>query len=354
VFAADGRLQLSNVRFAELWSLDPARLAGKPHIDDLLAATAASFVDPEGSRNVRDVLRRATSSDRREGSSARFSLTDGRMLEFAAVPLPDGNALFTYLDVTDSQRIETALRDRNEALEAADHLKSAFVANISYELRTPLTAISGFSEMLAGGYAGALNERQTEYVASILTSSERLQLLIDDILDHAITEAGQLALDIGSIELGSMARSVAAMAVEAAQIRGVTLDVAIDDAVGVIEGDERRLRQVLYNLVTNAVRFTPQNGRVELSATGNARSVTIRVADNGIGIPTAEQKIIFDRFRKGSNAGPQGVGLGLALVRQFVELHGGRVELSSSVGKGTTVTLRLPRRQAVARAAVAE
>lgn len=267
---------------------------------------------------------------------------------------PRGNALFTYLDVTDSQRIETALRDRNEALEAADRLKSAFVANISYELRTPLTAISGFGEMLAAGYAGELNPRQSEYVGSIVTSSDRLQLLIDDILDLAITEAGQLALDMGRVGIEPLARSVAAMAADAAQTRGLTLDVAIEESAGAVEGDERRLKQALFNLVGNAIRFTPAGGHVELSASGNARGVTIRVVDTGVGIPDAEQELVFDRFRKGSNAGPQGVGLGLALVRQFVELHGGMVELTSRIGGGTTMTVRLPRKQSVAHVAVAE
>lgn len=354
VFGPDGRLQLANKRFGELWTVDPATLASKPHIDELLSATDHMVVDPARSAQVRDIIRITTASDRREPRSGRLDLRDGRVLEFAAVPLPDGNALFIYLDVTDSQRIETALRDRNEALEAADRLKSAFVANISYELRTPLTAISGFGEMLAAGYAGELNERQAEYVGSIVTSSDRLQLLIDDILDLAITEAGQLALEMGAVEVDALARSVAAMAADAVQTRGLTLEVNIEDSAGAVEGDERRLKQAIYNLMANAIRFTPSGGRVELSASGNARSVLIRVSDTGVGIPEAEQEIVFDRFRKGSNAGPQGVGLGLALVRQFVDLHGGVVDLTSRVGGGTSVTVRLPRKQSVTHAAVAE
>ena len=354
VFGPDGRLQLSNKRFAELWALDPATLATKPHIDELQTATDHLVVDPARGGQVRDILRATTASDRREPRTGRVDLRDGRVLEFAAVPLPDGNALFTYLDVSDSQRAETALRDRNEALEAADRLKSAFVANISYELRTPLTAISGFGEMLAAGYAGELNPRQTEYVGSIVTSSDRLQLLIDDILDLAITEAGQLALEMGQVGIEGLARAVASMAADAAQTRGLTLEVAVDDSAGALEGDERRLKQAVYNVIANAIRFTPAGGHVELNATGTARGVVIRVIDNGVGIPEAEQEIVFDRFRKGSNAGPQGVGLGLSLVRQFVELHGGSVDLASRVGGGTTVTVRLPRKQPVALAAVVE
>ena len=272
---------------------------------------------------------------------------DGRQLDFSAVPLPDGNVLFTYLDVTDRQRIESALRDRNEALEAADRLKSAFVANISYELRTPLTAISGFGEMLAAGYAGPMNERQSEYVGSILTSAERLQLLINDILDLAITEAGELALDLTEVGVAPLVEAIAAMAGEAARPREVTLSVAITSGAGSLEGDERRLKQILYNLMANAIRFTPRGGRVALSAAPDGDAIVFIVADTGIGIPADEQALVFDRFRKGSNAGSLGVGLGLSLVQQFVDLHHGTVALASVVGQGTTVTVRLPRRQPV-------
>ena len=348
VFGADGKLQLSNRRFAELWSLDPVELAARPSIDDLLVQTSP-MVDTRGrdrGEEVREIIRVTTATDRREGRAMAVDLRDGRQLDFAAVPLPDGNVLFTYLDVTDRRRVEGALRERNEALEAADRLKSAFVANISYELRTPLTAISGFGEMLAAGYAGPLAPRQTEYVASILTSADRLQLLISDILDLAITEAGELALDVGTVGVEPLAKAVLAMAAETARARDLTLALEIAGDVGVIEGDERRLKQVFYNLLANAIRFTPPGGEVALGARGDADSVTFTVHDTGVGIPEDEQALVFDRFRKGSNAGSQGVGLGLALVRQFVDLHHGSVDLTSVVGDGTTVTVRLPRKQA--------
>jgi signal transduction histidine kinase len=354
VFGADGRLQLANARFAEIWSLDRGLLSTKPHIDDLMPRTAMRLADPLRGEVVRDIIRTTTAGDRRESRQGRLGLRDGRLLDFAAVPLPDGNVLFTYLDITDSQRIEQALRDRNDALEAADKLKSAFVANISYELRTPLTAISGFGEMLAAGYAGAMNERQTEYVGSILTSSDRLQLLINDILDLAITEAGELELDIGDVAVEPLIRSVADMAGQDASARSLALSVEVAPEVGMIEGDERRLKQVLYNLLVNAVRFTPAGGRIGLNASGDRGGVTLVVSDSGIGIPDAEQSAVFARFRKGSNAGPQGVGLGLALVREFVELHNGHVELASHIGEGTVVTIHLPRHQPIVHPAVAE
>lgn len=343
VFGADGRVQFSNARFAEMWGLDPVMLATRPHVDEILEQTGPMLRDGMRPSAVRDTIRATTDAERRAPRESRIVLRDGRQFDFAAVPLPDGNALFTYLDVTDSARIEAALRDRNDALEAADRLKSAFVANVSYELRTPLTAISGFGEMLGAGYAGSLNERQRDYVGSILASSQRLQLLIDDILDLAITEAGELELDIAPVEGALLARAAADTVAADADAKDLHLVAEIAD-VGEIEGDERRLRQTLHNLLLNAVRFTPSGGQIVLEARGDLESVTFVVSDNGIGIPEAEQASVFDRFRKGSNAGSQGVGLGLALVREFVELHNGTVSLSSSTGEGTDVTVRLPRR----------
>ncbi|MCA3255006.1 MAG: PAS-domain containing protein [Alphaproteobacteria bacterium] len=344
VFGADGRIQLWNEQFAKMWQFEGSELARLPTILDMLTQRAGLLADFERAKRVVGVLQELTTGQRREARSARVEMSDGRTVDFAAVPLPDGNALFTYVDVTDSVRIETALRDRNEALEAADRLKTAFVANISYELRTPLTAISGFSEMLAAGYAGSLNERQADYVQSILSSSNRLELLINDILDLATNEAGELALDRAEVPVEPLLRSVAAVAADSAGGRGLTLAVDAPPEVGSVEGDERRLKQLLNALINNAVRFTPPGGAIQISAVEEDAFVRIIVADTGIGVPEGEQELVFDRFRKGSNAPQQGTGLGLALVRQFAELHGGTVSLDSRLGEGTTVTVDLPRR----------
>jgi signal transduction histidine kinase len=347
VFGADGRIQLWNEQFAKMWQYEQSELARLPSIQDLLTQRAGLLADFDVAQRVVGVLQDLTTGQRRQTRSARVEMTDGRTVDFAAVPLPDGNALFTYVDVTDSVRIQTALRDRNEALEAADRLKSAFVANISYELRTPLTAISGFSEMLAAGYAGPLSERQADYVQSILSSSNRLELLINDILDLATNEAGELALDMAEVAVEPLLRSVAAVAEDSARGRGLTLAVDAPAEAGAIDGDERRLKQLFNNLINNAVRFTPPGGAIQLSAVDQDDFVRITVADTGIGVPEGEQELVFDRFRKGSNAPQQGAGLGLALVRQFVELHGGAVSLDSRIGEGTTVTVDLPRRRPV-------
>lgn len=341
VFAANGRLTLWNSRFARLWHLDPAEMQAPPHVDQLVTAAATMMQSPQRAELLRDFVRSAT-SDRKQ-RSGRFALADGRHLEFAAVPLPDGNALFTILDVTDSRRIESALRDRNEALEAADRMKSAFVANMSYELRTPLTSISGFAEMLQAGYAGALNPQQQGYVDPILEAADRLKGLIDNILDLAISEAGGVELDVAAFDVGTLAREVAEEAREAAIARRIDLSVDIRADAGGIEGDRRRLKQALGHVVANALSFTPGGGKVMMIAEGDGQDVRLIVSDSGIGIPADEQARVFDTFHGAGNAKHGAVGIGLPLVRRFVTLHGGRVELVSAVGQGTMLTIHLPR-----------
>lgn len=345
VFAANGRLTLWNSRFARLWGLEPEQVQSPPHVEELVTAAARVMSMPQRADMLRDYVRSAT-TDRKQ-RSGRIALKDGRHLEFAAVPLPDGNALFTILDVTDSRRIEAALRERNEALEAADRVKSQFVANMSYELRTPLTSISGFTEMLLAGYAGDLNERQRGYVDPILEAAGRLKSLIDDILDLSISEDGGTELSYSAIDVAEMVRDVAGQSTEIAASRGIDLETRSRAGAGLLEGDERRLRQSIGHLLSNALSFTPGGGRVMLLADGDADEVRLIVSDSGIGIPPGEQARVFDTFHRAeplsASRGERAVGLGLPLVRRFVTLHGGRVELVSTVGQGTIVTLHLPR-----------
>ncbi len=342
VFAGDGRIQLYNRVFVDLWQLDHAHLISKPHVDALVAPDAPPHDAHKQIGLLRELIQ--TSTVDREPHTGRLNLYDGRILQYSAVPLPDGNALFTFLDVTDTTRIETALRDRNEALEAADKQKTAFVENMSYELRTPLTTISGFGEMLAEGYAGDLTEKQLEYIHAILVSSERLQLMINDILDLAVTEAGALALDIEDVDVNALVASVGAMIEGPAEARDIKLTVDTPANAGMIAGDHLRLKQALYNLASNAVRFTPPGGEIAIGLLAEKDMITATVRDTGIGIPEDEIDLVFERFRQGSNAKTgQGVGLGLSLVHDVIALHGGRVAIESELGKGTTVRLIIPR-----------
>ena len=214
VFASDGRLYLWNRRFRDVWDLEEERLTEHPRVDELVPAMARKLVNPTAAAQIREMVRHTTNE--RQPANGRISLTDGRHFEFAAVPLPDGNALFTMVDVTDSTRIQEALRERATALEQADRIKTDFVANVSYELRTPLTSIGGFAEMLAGGYAGKLAPAAADYVDAILEAVARLSKLIDDVLALTQGEASVTPMERERIDLAGLCR----MAIEAMQATG--------------------------------------------------------------------------------------------------------------------------------------
>ena len=346
VFASDGRLHLWNNRFRELWGLSEEELAEHPRIDSLICAAGRKTITPSRGAMIRELIRMATAE--RQQRSGQVTLADGRHYEFAAVPLPDGNALFTMLDITDSRQVEAALRERNEALEESDKVKSAFVANMSYELRTPLTSIGGFAEMLEGGYAGDLSDTAKEYVGAILSSVGRLGTLIDDVLDLTHSAAGGLPMAEEPVDLAALARAAAAAVGEAAARRKLDLAIDIRDDVGEVRGDARRLRQAIDNVLRNAISYTPVGGRVFFHASGDPGEARLIVSDDGEGIAPKERARVFDRFHreKGKRrGGGSALGLGLPLTRQFVEAHGGKVTLVSEVGEGTTVTIALPRRR---------
>ncbi|MGA9581592.1 MAG: ATP-binding protein [Allosphingosinicella sp.] len=346
VFASDGRLHLWNNRFQQLWEFDGEQLAGNPRIDSLTAHIGRKLRNPTHAALVRELVRSATVE--RKQRNGRVAFTDGREFEFAAVPLPDGNALFTMLDVTASRTVEAALRERTQALEQADRLKTAFVSNMSYELRTPLTSIGGFAEMLAGGYAGELAPTASEYVTAILESVARLGALIDDVLDLTQSDSGSLLLAEDKVDLAKLCAEAAEAFREQAAKKAIDFAVDIEAGAGSIAGDRARLRQSLDNVLKNAIAYTGEGGRVFLHAAGNRKEAAVTVSDNGRGIAPADQAGVFDRFSR--TAEPRGadgaaLGLGLPLAKQFVEAHGGTIELLSEPGQGTTVTLRLPRKR---------
>jgi PAS domain S-box-containing protein len=342
VFASDGRLNLWNNRFRELWGFEEDQLAGHPRVDSLTPHLASRLRQPRHASLVRELVRSATQE--RKQRTGRVAMVDGREFEFAAVPLPDGNALFTMLDITDSRKVEAALRERTDALEEADRLKTAFVSNMSYELRTPLTSIGGFAEMLAGGYAGELGPTAKDYVGAILESVARLGTLIDDVLDLTQSEAGGLSLERKTVDLVRLAKDAAAGVAFQVEDKAIDFAVQLDKSLGKVSGDAKRLRQALDNLLRNAIAFTPGGGRVLLHGSGDEQRARLVVSDNGPGMDDKLLARAFDRFGRGD--GPRGdasVGLGLPLARQFVEAHGGKLTLISEAGQGTAVTIELPR-----------
>ena len=343
VFASDGRLYLWNKRFSEVWELDEQWLSEHPRVDELVPAMARRLVNPTEAAQVREMVR-STTSGRRSGTG-RVSMTDGRHFEFAAVPLPDGNALFTMIDVTDSSRIESALRERATALEEADRVKTDFVANMSYELRTPLTSIGGFAEMLAAGYAGKLAPAAADYVSAILESVDRLAKLIDDVLDLTQGDRSGVVLERERIDMAGLIRAACESMTARAAEKKQKLELDFDSSTGVVIGDSRRLRESIEHVLRNAVAYTQDKGKIRLSAKGDEECVFITIADNGPGIAAEDQQQVFTRFHRvgAPSSGEAALGLGLPLTRQFVEAHGGKVELESAPGKGTSVTLSIPR-----------
>ncbi len=355
---ADGRLKLCNSAYGRLWQFSTAELNGEPQMRDLVDRCRHLYqqeADWEPQR--RDIVNEMMS---REPVSGRLERTDGTVLEYTGVPLPDGMKLMTYLDISDRSRVERALRERNEALEQADRLKSEFVANISYELRTPLNTIIGFSEVLNSDMFGTLNKRQSGYIGDILEASGSLLELINDLLDLATIEAGYMELERSEFEVHAMVGSVAVLYRERARQAKLKLVVDCPKDIGEVYADERRLKQVLSNLVSNAIKFTPAAGTVTLEVRRGDSDIVFHVSDTGVGIPADEQDRVFEKFERGSGAaGPQsgvGAGLGLSLVKSLVELHGGGVRLESSAAEGTSVFCRLPTgtQEQIAAAASAE
>ena len=342
VYGADGRLKLFNHVFARLWDLDEELLQSGPHIRDLVPTWRKYFDVSEA--DWADVMEKlVTEVTEREAGSQRRERADGSVVDTALVPLPDGNCLLTFLDVTDSTHVERALRERNEALETTDRLKSEFLANVSYELRTPLNAIVGFAEILENQFFGELNERQLEYSRAIVDSSQRLLTLINDILDLATIEAGYLRLDLASVDIAELLDGIRVLGHERAHNRSIAFVVESPPEIGVLVGDERRLKQALFNLVSNSFKFTPEGGRITVTAERGEGEVRLSVSDTGIGIPIDEQSRVFGSFERGAAQGRQsGAGLGLSLVKSLIELHGGWIELRSAPEQGTTVTCHLP------------
>ncbi|HYU12701.1 MAG TPA: ATP-binding protein, partial [Stellaceae bacterium] len=341
LFGSDGRLKLHNPAYRTIWDLSETELVGEPHISDIVERTRRFYDDGGDWQMMRQhIIANITAQTPTSGPLDR---RDGSVLQLATVPLPDGNVLLTCLDVSDTARVERVLRERNEALETADRLKSEFIANVSYELRTPLNAIIGFAEILANQYFGTLSPRQLDYSRGILDSSHRLMSLINDILDLATIEAGYMALETSRVDVRGMLQAVITLTRERARSRDLALTLRCPRDIGTIDADERRLKQALFNLISNAVKFTPAGGSIRLEARRDDSDLILAVSDTGVGIPTVDQERVFEKFERGNpQARESGAGLGLSLVKSLIELHGGSVLIQSTPGSGTTISCRLP------------
>jgi signal transduction histidine kinase len=244
-------------------------------------------------------------------------------------------------------RLFKELEVANRELAAASQHKSEFLANMSHELRTPLNAIIGFSEVLSERMFGELNQKQEEYSKDIHASGQHLLSLINDILDLSKIEAGRMELELTDFHFPTALDNALTLVRERAGRRSITLEMSVDERLGEVQADERKIRQVVLNLLSNAIKFTPEGGRINVDAVPKDGLLEVSVTDTGVGIAPEDQEAVFEEFRQVGSADKkvEGTGLGLALSRKFIELHGGRIWVKSQAGQGSTFTFTLPVRR---------
>jgi signal transduction histidine kinase len=343
VFASDGKLSIWNRLFAATWGLEDEALLHHPRLDELLPIFAKLLKKPSQISVVAEILRMTTAN--RQQRRSRVTFADGRIFQISTTPLPDGNALFTMLDMSDSVQIEQALRDRNTALSEADAIKGRFLGNMSYEFRTPLTSISGFADLLKAGMAGELNSKALEYVDAIAVSAERLAQQINTVLDYSQGEAGALPLARTKLNMNNLLRKAVEKNADFAASQSVNVKLQVGDVPIEIIGDGQRLSQAIGHLLDNAVRYGRAGGNVLVFVKEQKNDIDIIVSDNGPGMTEIEKAALFDGFGRAQQADGTGDGgLGLALAKQLAMSHGGSLTLQSEPGQGTTITVKLPRK----------
>jgi signal transduction histidine kinase len=338
VFGLDGRMKLSNSAFATMWKLEAAALENDMPFDAVIEACRPLFHDRAVWGQVRARITDPSPEARTE-YRGEMRRSDETVLKFLTRPLPDGATLVAFQDITADRRVEDALRERAEAFEQADGLKTQFVENVSYQLRNPLQVIQGYAEMLGAKIVGPLNDRQVEQVTAIVEASSTLSKLIDNILDVAMVEAGNMQLDLAPMDVFETISESVQMAASKARDTEVPIRIKCDPRIGAIEADHKRITQVLVNLISNALRHTERGDTITVGAERLDDVIRLTVQDTGKGMAFEAQTHAFDSFQSGDR---RGAGLGLALVRSFVEMHGGWVALASEPGRGVTVTCHLP------------
>ncbi len=341
VFGPDGRIQLSNPAFRALWGITEAEAKPGTHIRALGDACLPSYDKPDGWKTFAELI--TSFDDERRSSQGTLELFSGLVLDYAIIPLPNAQTMLTFVNMTDSVRAERALTEKNEALRKADELKNDFVQHVSYELRSPLTNIIGFTDLLRTPGLGELNDRQAEYIDHISTSSSVLLTLVNDILDLATVDAGIMRLNYSEIDLGDLLDDVSIQIADRLQESGVTLEITAPARLGSIIADPQRLKQILVKLLSNAANFSPEGAAISLTCQREGTDFVFTVSDHGPGISQEMIANVFDRFATGAKSGKRGgAGLGLSIVDSFVNLHNGKVVIDSQPGKGTTVICRIP------------
>lgn len=338
VFGPDGRIRLSNPAFRATWGINETEAKPGTHIRAIEQACLMSYDQPDGWKRFSHII--TSFDDERPSSRGILELRTGLILDYAVIPLPNAQTMLTFVNITDSVRVERALTEKNDALRKADALKNDFVHHVSYELRSPLTNIIGFADLLKTPAFGDLNDRQAEYVDHIATSSSLLLTIVNDILDLATVDAGIVELDMSEINLTDFLDDIAHQMADRLVEGGVTLRVAAPDNLGRMVADQQRLKQIFVKLLTNAANFAPDGSVIELSCRRDGGDFVFSVSDSGPGIPQDVLDTVFNRFESHGQRG--GAGLGLSIVESFVSLHHGTVSIRSREGEGTEVSCRIP------------
>ncbi|WP_208435642.1 sensor histidine kinase [Bartonella phoceensis] len=340
VFGTDGRLRLSNPALSKLWSLPYNLLVEGTHITQLQSHCSNLTLRQEWDQFTKFITGFA---EKRDTYSGRMDLKNGMIIDYTLVPLPNGETMLTFVNVTDTVYVARALQEKNEALESADRLRNEFVQHVSYELRTPLTNIIGFSDILRDQIFGSINERQKEYLGHIHSESGTLLNIVNDILDLATLDAGIMELDIQPVNIADAMVQAVARVEERLNGRYITLLQQISPSLNFISADATRLHQIFVNVLSNAINFATEASTIEFCADEQDDHIVFSVHNEGSDIPEDILDRIFKRFSSHSHHGGRaGAGLGLSLVKSFVELHGGHVEILTGAGQGTTVKCFFP------------
>lgn len=338
VFGPDGRIRLSNPAFRALWGITEAQVEPGTHIRAIEQVCAPSYDGADGWKRFGQII--TSFDDERPSYRGVLELHTGLVLDFAVTPLSNAQTMLTFVNITDSVRVERALTEKNDALRKADALKNDFVQHVSYELRSPLTNIIGFADLLKTPSMGSLSERQAEYVDHIATSSAVLLTIVNDILDLATVDAGIMELDLSEVSLADLLDDVSMEFAERLKDNHVSLEIVAPPSLGTIVADHQRLKQILIKLLANAANFAPEGTAIELKCWREERDLVFSVSDSGPGIPQDVLRTVFNRFESHGRRG--GAGLGLSIVESFVSLHSGTVTIDSREGEGTRVTCRIP------------
>jgi signal transduction histidine kinase len=356
VFGTNGRLTLANPRLSTLWKVPTNLLDTNPHIDQIIEAVARALPE-DGPGLWRDLKRGIVDlNPTRTDTHGRITRADGKMLDYAITRLPDGQTMMTFVDVTESANYQNVLKERNEALITADRLKDAFVQNVSYELRSPLTNIIGFADLLASETVGPLTEKQKAYTDYIRASSVTLGVLIDNILDLATVDAGIAQMKSEPQDVPALIEKArAGLAATFPDIDGeepLNIEIDIPEELPPLYADGTRIVQVLYNLLSTAARFTEPGGKVRLGVISRGGRMIFTVEDDGTQMTDEMRAALSDRSdAAGASARQRGAGLGLAIVRSFVHLHGGTISVERREPRGSRVVVSLPLSAAMTTAA---